>query len=176
MNPLRSRRGFRTAIRAFALVAAFAAGAGALAAGPDPGQRLRLSPEQRREMWQRMSPQQREAWRNARSHEERQRAWQGFSPDQRREMSEQLSPEQREMMLRRLTPDQRREMWRNMSPEEREAMRQRFVDQRPQGDGAEPRPRHAMSPEERQRLREQIREAQKDVYRGADKGERRGRK
>jgi hypothetical protein len=29
---------------------------------------------------------------------------------------------------------------------------------------------HQMSPEERQRLREQIREAQRDVYRRQDKG------
>jgi hypothetical protein len=125
-------------------------------------------------MWERMSPEQRDAWRNARSNDERRRAWEGFSPEQRREMWDRLSPEQREMMLRRLPPDQRQDMWRNMTPEQRQSMRQRFIEQRPPGPGAEPppRPMHQMSPEERQRLREQIREAQRDLYRGPEKGNR----
>jgi hypothetical protein len=78
------------------------------------------------------------------------------------------------MMLRRLPPEQRQDMWRNMTPEQRHAMRQRFIEQRPPeqagppgaAGGPPPRPMHQMSPEERQRLREQIREAQRDVYRG----------
>jgi hypothetical protein len=50
-----------------------------------------------------------------------------------------------------------------MTPEQREAMRQRFIDdRRRRGEG--PGPRH-LSPEERQRLREQIEQAQRDVYR-----------
>jgi hypothetical protein len=145
------------------------AGSTLAAGGVDPSQRLRLTPEQRRDMWERMSPEQREAWRGARSQDERQRAWEGLSPDQRRDMWERLSPEQREMMLRRLPPEQRRDMWRNMSPDERHAMRHRFTEQRPLDPGAgppPPRPMHQMSPEERQRLREQIREAQREVYRG----------
>ena len=123
---------------------AFAGGADAAGMGVDPGQRLRLSPEQRRDMWERMSPEQREAWRNARSSEDRQRAWQNFSPDQRRDMWERLSPEQREMMLRRLPPEQRQDMWRNMTPDQRQAMRQRFLEQRPvePGGGPPPRPPH----------------------------------
>lgn len=168
----------RSALRraCLALVLTVLAGTAAAAGGGlDPGQRLRLSPEQRREMWERMSPEQREAWRNARSQEDRQRAWQGFSPDQRREMWERLSPEQREMMLRRLPPEQRHDMWRNMTPDQRQAMRQRFLEQRPPepGAGPPPRPMRHMSPEERQRLREQIREAQRDVYGGPGKGGRR---
>ena len=163
---------------ACAVLLTLAGAASAANAGLDPGQRLRLSPEQRREMWERMSPEQREAWRNARSQEERQRAWQGFSPEQRRGMWEGLSPEQREMMLRRLPPEQRQDMRRHMTPEERQAMRHRFIEQGPsappgprgQTAGPPPRPMHSMSPEERQRLREQIREAQRDVYRGPDKG------
>jgi hypothetical protein len=159
-------------------LATLAGPASAAEAGVDPGQRLRLTPEQRRDMWERMSPEQREAWRNARSQQERQRAWQGFSPEQRRDMWERLSPEQREMMLRRLPPEQRQDMWRNMTPEQRHAMRQRFIEQRPPeqaglpgpAGGPPPRPMHQMSPEERQRLREQIREAQRDVYRRQDKG------
>lgn len=169
MLPFDLRLAQATLTRAIACVLVVALAGPALASsGADPGQRLRLTPEQRRDMWERMSPEQREAWRNARSQDERERAWRGFSPDQRRDMWERLSPEQREMMLRRLPPEQRRDMWRNMSPEERHAMRHRFTEQHPSGPGAgpPPRPMHQMSPEERQRLRDQIREAQRDVYRG----------
>jgi hypothetical protein len=176
MVPLRPRHGLTALTRAIACAVTFAlAGPAIAASGVDPGQRLRLTPEQRREMWDRMSPEQREAWRNARSQDERQRAWQGFSPDQRRDMWERLSPEQREMMLRRLPPEQRRDMWRDMSPDERHAMRHRFTEQRQlePGNGSPPRPMHQMSPEERQRLRDQIREAQRDVYRGKGKDGRR---
>jgi len=164
---LRHRLPALTRVLACALTVALA-GPALAASGVDPGQRLRLSPEQRRDMWERMSPEQREAWRAARSQHERERAWEGLSPEQRRGMWERLSPEQRELMLRRLPPEQRRDMWRNMSPDERDAMRHRFTEQRPPepGAGPPPRPMHQMSPEERQRLREQIREAQRDVYRG----------
>jgi hypothetical protein len=163
-----------TRASACALMVALA-GPALASSGVDPGQRLRLTPEQRSDMWERMSPEQREAWRNARSQDERARAWQGFSPDQRRDMWERLSPEQREMMLRRLPPEQRRDMWRNMSPEERHSMRHRFTEQRPSEPGAGPpaRPMRQMSPEERQRLREQIREAERDVYRGKGRDGRR---
>lgn len=169
---LRSLPGVPLRALACAALLVLAGGADAAGMGVDPGQRLRLTPEQRRDMWERMSPEQREAWRNARSTEDRQRAWQNFSPDQRRDMWERLSPEQREMMLRRLPPEQRQDMWRHMTPDQRQAMRQRFLEQRPvePGGGPPPRPLHQMSPEERQRLREQIREAQRDVYRGPDKG------
>ena len=178
MVPLHPFHRFGVAVRVFACTALLALAGAASAASPglDPGQRLRLTPEQRRDMWERMSPEQREAWRNARSQEERQRAWQGFSPEQRRGMWEGLSPEQREMMLRRLPPEQRQDMRRHMTPEERNAMRHRFIEQGPPGPGAQaggppPGPMHQMSPEERQRLREQIREAQRDVYRNREKGE-----
>lgn len=178
MTPLPVIHRAGVALRAFACVALLALAAGAWGASPglDPGQRLRLTPEQRRDMWERMSPEQRDAWRNARSQDERQRAWQGLSPEQRRGMWEGLSPEQREMMLRRLPPEQRQDMRRHMSPEERQAMRHRFIEQIPSGPGAQaggppPRPMHQMSPEERQRLREQIREAQREVYRGRGMGE-----
>jgi hypothetical protein len=165
MTLLSLRRLFRAAIRAFACAAVLAASANAFAL--EPGQRLRLTPEQRRDMWERMTPEQREAWRNARSMDDRQRAWQGLSPQQRQDMWQQMSPEQRELMLRRLPPEQRQEAWRNMSPEQRQAMRERFINQRPPEGGRPARPRHHMSPEERERLRDQIREADRDVYRGA---------
>jgi len=177
MVPLSFRRPFRAAIHAFAglVLAAMATLAWpADGSNGDPGQRLRLTPEQRREMWQTMTPEQREAWRNARSPDDRKRAWQGFSPDQRRDMWQQLSPEQRELMLRRLPPDQRREQWQRMTPEQREAMRQRFIeDRRRRSDPQQgPRPGRQLSPEERQRLREQIEQAQRDVYRRPNKGAR----
>ena len=78
-----------------------------------------LTPEQRRELWQRMTPEQRQQWRNARSPEERQGTWQRFSPEQRRETWQQLSPEQRELMLRRMTPEQRQNVRGQMTPDER---------------------------------------------------------
>lgn len=179
MVPLQVIRRVAVAGRVFACIAGLVLAGSVWAAepGPDPGQPLRLTPEQRRDMWERMTPAQREAWRGARSQEERQRAWQGLSPEQRRGMWEGLSPEQRELMLRRLPPEQRQDMRRHMTPEERQAMRQRFIEQAPPGagpgpGGPPPRPMHQMSPEERQRLREQIREAQRDVYRGREPGER----
>jgi hypothetical protein len=177
MVPLSFRRPFPAAIRAFAglvLAATTALAWPADGSNGDPGQRLRLSPEQRREMWQRMTPEQRDAWRNAQSPEDRRRAWQGFTPDQRRDMWQQMSPEQRELMLRRLPPDQRRDQWQRMTPDQREAMRHRFTEDRQRNMGPQqgPSPGRQLSPEERQRLREQIEQAQRDVYRGQNKGAR----
>jgi hypothetical protein len=62
-------------------------------------------------------------------------------------------------MMRRVPSEDRRQMWQKMSPEEREAMRQRFLQQREQrsADGEATR---RLTPEERQRLRDQVREAQ----------------
>jgi hypothetical protein len=177
MSSVSFRSAALDAARAAVCLAVLAQAGTALAAdaGVDPGQRLRLTPQQRSEMWERMSPEQREAWRNARSQDERRRAWEGFSPEQRRDMWQRLTPEQREMMLRRLPPEQRRDMWHHMSPEQREAMRQRFVDQPPGPRARSGPPPHApmyqLSPEERQRLRDQIRDAQRDVYRGPDRVE-----
>jgi hypothetical protein len=161
--------------------------AGGAAAQPvvdgDPAQRMRLTPEQRRQMWDNMTPEQREAWRNARSREDRQQVWGDMPPQQRRDMWDHLSPEQRELMLRRLPPEERRELWRRMSPEEREAMRQRFElrtekgaerSVEPRGHG--PRGGRSLSPEERHRLREQIEEARRDVYRGPDQEKRKHRR
>jgi predicted Fe-S protein YdhL (DUF1289 family) len=144
-------------VAAVLTVLAVHAGA-AVAFGPpgEAGQRMRLTPEQRQQMWQQMTPEQREAFRGARTPDERQRAWQELSPDQRRGMWQQLSPEQRELMMRRVTPEERRQMWEKMSPGEREAMRQRFL-QRPPADPG-PEGHRRLTPEERQRLRDQIRE------------------
>jgi len=153
---------------AAALGCAVAMGAHAFGTPGEPGQQLRLSPEQRQQMLQQMTPGQREAFRAARTPEERQRAWQGLSPDQRREFWQRLSPEQRELMMRRIPHEERRQMWEKMSPEQREAMRQRFLE-RHDPPGAPPPGAMRLTPEERQRLRDQIREAQGD-WKGGPRG------
>jgi hypothetical protein len=92
-----------------------------------------LSPEQREEIWRRMTPEQREnLWR-------------------------QMTPEQKGNVIRQLTPEQRDAIRERMTPEQREQFRQRMMERRDQRmleGGA-----HRLSPEERQRLREQIYES-----------------
>jgi hypothetical protein len=160
------------AVSAVVVVVGVSLFAGQVAQAAEPG--LRLTPEQRRDMWQRMTPEQREQWRNARSPDERQRALQSLTPDQRRETWQQLSPEQRELMLRRMTPEQRQNLRGQMTPDEREAMRQRFLERqqgnRPPGPQQNVPPRRQLSPEERQQLREQVEQARRDVYRRSDGG------
>lgn len=83
---------------------------------------------------------------------------------------QRLTPEQRALLWRSLTPEQKAELWRNMDPNEQRAARDRLTPDGPdapgrrwmphrgfeRGDGP---PHMMMSPEERQRMREQIREA-----------------
>ena len=107
----------------------------------------RMTPEQRRDLWNQMSPEQREQWRNARNSGEQPRAGVNQSPDGRG----------------------------HISPEERQAMRQRFYErqqgsQMPGAERSAPQ-RRQLSPEERQQLRQQI-EAQRNIYRRADGGNR----
>ena len=143
---------------AWTVLAVHAGAAWALGPAGDMGPRMRLTPEQRQQMWQQMTPEQREAFRAARTPEERQRAWQGLAPEQRRGMWQQLSPEQRELMMRRVTPEERRQMWEKMSPADREAMRQRFLQRREHPDEPGAGGHRRLTPEERQGLRDQIRE------------------
>jgi len=158
-------------LRALGVSLAFLHAGLAVAQAAPPGpDRMRLTPEQRTQMWQQMTPVQREAFRGARSPEDRQRAWQGLTPDQRHDMWQTLSPEQRELMLRRVPGEERRQMWQNMSPEEREAMRQRFLQHREQRARDGEAARH-LTPEERKRLRDQIREAQPGWKRPPRKGD-----
>ncbi|MEW5879596.1 MAG: hypothetical protein AB1761_04030 [Pseudomonadota bacterium] len=100
---------------------------------PDDAPDARMTPEQRRELWQRMTPEQREQWRRSRS------------------------------------PEERRELWMRMTPEQRGAMRERWMEERRRrmDDGVGPAmgermPPHRLTPEERQRLRDQIREANRE--------------
>jgi hypothetical protein len=80
-----------------------------------------------------------------------------------------LTPEQREQLWRILTPEQRTDLWRGLAPQERREMRERVAPNGPgsgmpgaarrhfdQGDAAT---RTTMTPDERQQMREQIREA-----------------
>jgi Mg/Co/Ni transporter MgtE len=92
-----------------------------------------LSPQQREEIWRRMTPEQREnLWR-------------------------QMTPEQKGNVIRQLTPEQRAAIRERMTPEQREQFRQRMLERRDQRvlEGGT----YRLSPEERQRLREQIYES-----------------
>ena len=86
----------------------------------------------------------------------------------RRNLWQMLTPEQREQLWRGLSADQRADVWRNLEPQERREFRERQGAVDPGGDhrGFGPRadvegvdlPRQ-MTPEERQKMRDQIREA-----------------
>jgi hypothetical protein len=94
----------------------------------------------------------------------------GPSPS-RGDLWQMLTPEQREQLWRTLTPAQRSDLWRGLQPEERREMRERFgpgdvlgaaggwAARRPFDGGEFPPPGKTMTPEERQQMREQIREA-----------------
>jgi hypothetical protein len=81
-----------------------------------------------------------------------------------------LSAEQREQLWRSLTPEQKSGVWRGLQPQERREMRERLGPGEPRGvgnpwaprrqfDGADGTAGKMMSPEERQQMREQVREA-----------------
>jgi hypothetical protein len=80
-----------------------------------------------------------------------------------------LTPEQREQVWRTLTPEQRSDLWRGLQPQERQEMRDRVGPGEPRGTGGTWGKRRQldrgdqsaemMTAEERQRMREQIREA-----------------
>lgn len=120
------------------------------------------------------------------------RGWEQFSPAQRAEIWGRMDPEQRDRAWRGLPPQERAAIRERMSPQEREQMRNRFLERRaaglppdrpgamPQGPGpypggrgdprlaapyapqGGPEPRR-LSPDERRQLREQIREANRDL-------------
>jgi|GEM_PF-1486500 len=115
----------------------------------------------------------------------RDEAWRNMTPDQRENLWQSMSPQQRSDFWRRLTPEQRQSIRQQMSPEQRDAMRQRMMDERqrrmqqqPAGPAPEaaapvmpgtafapgmgPGPRR-LSPEERQKLREQVQESTRDL-------------
>jgi hypothetical protein len=93
---------------------------------------------------------------------------------QRSDLWQMLTPEQRTQLWRSLSPEQQADVWRRLDPDERSRMREGFAPGAdggpaaggPRGgwmprrpfDGDEP-PHMMMSPEQRARMREQIREA-----------------
>jgi hypothetical protein len=85
----------------------------------------------------------------------------------RRGLWQILTPDQREQVWRSLTPEQRTDVWRALEPQERREMRDRLApgDEAPGMPWARRQfdpgnsPRAVMSPEERYKMREQIREA-----------------
>lgn len=90
-------------------------------------------------------------------------------PPARADLWQLLTPEQREQLWRSLSPDQRSDIWRGLQPQERREMRERLGPGEPLG-GAWPAWRQSdrvvgpagkstMTAEERQQMREQIREA-----------------
>jgi hypothetical protein len=98
-----------------------------------------------------------------------------MTPEQRREQWQALPSEQKTQLWKELTPEQRMQAWERLSPEQRMQMRDGFTreqreawrrhrEERADGEGPADRPlyRH-LTPEERQRLREQIRDAHKDL-------------
>lgn len=99
-----------------------------------------------------------------------------MTPQQRENLWRSMTPQQRVEFWRRLTPEQRQTIRQQMSPEQRDAMRQRMLEQRDRGapplaEGAAPMPGmgpggpgpRRLSPEERQKLREQIMESTRDL-------------
>ena len=111
-------------------------------------------------------------------------ALRSMTPEQREYLWQSMTPQQRAEFWRRLTPEQRQSIRQQMSAEQREAVRSRMMEERqrravpgaPPGTGAEavapsgpgpnagmgPGPRR-LTPEERQKLREQIQESTRDL-------------
>lgn len=95
----------------------------------------------------------------------------GSAPAQPRgDLWQMLTPEQRDQLWRTLTPEQRSDLWGGLQPQERREMRERLDPgdlrgasspwagrrQFDRGDGSAGK---SMSPQERQQIREQVREA-----------------
>jgi Spy/CpxP family protein refolding chaperone len=85
--------------------------------------------------------------------------WSHLTGDQRRQLWQQLTPEERATIWRRLPPEQREAIRERLTPEQRQSIRERWFGQ---GKAAEerrggPAPGPKLSPEERRRLREEIR-------------------
>jgi Spy/CpxP family protein refolding chaperone len=91
----------------------------------------------------------------------------------RRSLWQVLTPEQRDQLWRSLSAEQRADVWRGLEPQERREIRERMAPADPIGNGMSWTPRRQfdrgegpprgmmMTPEERQQMREQIREAQR---------------
>lgn len=111
-------------------------------------------------------------------------ALRSMTPEQREYLWQSMSPQQRAEFWRRLTPEQRQSIRQQMSAEQREVIRGRMMEERQRrampgapagpgpdavsppvpgpGPGMGPGPRR-LTPEERQKLREQIQESTRDL-------------
>ncbi len=102
-----------------------------------------------------------------RDNEARADLWQRLTPQQREQLWRSLTPEQKGDVWRRLPSEQRQSIRERLSPEQRDAIRREW--QQRQGQSAGPRGemphQMMMSPEERQQMREQIREAHQRMQR-----------
>ena len=150
-----------------AIAPAHAVGRGAMPTNPD----------QRKDMGERMTPEQRQQWRNPRMHEERQRSTQGFGQPPRDMRGTAQAPAANEAMRPRPLQEQRQDMRNQMTPDERQALRQRFFEQQRNNrlpndmqrpDTQSPPPRQ-LSPAERQQLREQILQARERYRNGPNR-------
>ena len=95
----------------------------------------------------------------------------GSAPAQPRgDLWQMLTPEQRDQLWRTLSPEQRSDLWRAMQPQERREMRERLGPGDPRGanspwagrrqfDRGDGSATKMMTPEEREQMREQVREA-----------------
>jgi hypothetical protein len=115
----------------------------------------------------------------ARAQGVRDEAWRNMTPQQRENLWQSMTPQQRADFWRRLTPEQRQAIRQQIPSEQRDAIRQRMLEERarglppeaPSGPGAQPIPGmgpggpgpRRLSPEERQKLREQITESTRDL-------------
>jgi Spy/CpxP family protein refolding chaperone len=88
----------------------------------------------------------------------------------RGDLWQMLTPQQREQLWRSLTPEQRSDIWRGLQPQEQREMRERLGPGEMRGGGNPWAGRRSldagnwshgksMTPEERQQMREQVREA-----------------
>jgi hypothetical protein len=73
-----------------------------------------------------------------------------------------LTPEQRQQLWRQMTPEEKGRVLRDLTPAQREALRERMIEERRRRFDDDARGPHRLSPEERQRLRDQIYESNRD--------------
>jgi hypothetical protein len=98
--------------------------------------------------------------------------WSHMTPQQRKQLWQQLTPQERANIWQRLPPEQRKSIRDRLTPEERQSIRERWLGPGQAGpeQRAAPAPGPRLSPEERRRLREEIRQAHPELRRGRGGG------
>lgn len=102
-----------------------------------------------------------------------------MTPDQRKQLWQQMTPEERARVWSRLPPEQRQAIRERLTPEQRQSLHEGgFGPAGPRAPGPAPKggvgpaappppgPAPKLSPEERRRLRDEIRAAHRDLRRG----------